>query len=74
MRERDREREEGRKEHVYSATSAMTAMHPAMTAAFGCAPLIPPSPEDTNTFPARSSVPRYFLPAFSTVICKTGIV
>jgi len=59
---------------VFSATSAMTPMHPEMTVAFGCAPLIPPRPEETNTFPARSSVPRYFLPAFSTVICKTGVM
>ena len=31
-------------------TSATTPMQPHMVAAFGCAPLIPPKPEDTNTY------------------------
>ena len=59
--------EKRKKRIVVSNTSAMTPMQPAMTAALGCAP---PSPEVTKTFPARSSVPRYFLPAFNTVIWK----
>lgn len=31
-------------------TSATTPMQPHMVAAFDCAPLIPPRPEDTNTY------------------------
>lgn len=36
-------------------TSAMMPTQPAITAAFAWAPLIPPRPEVTNTFPDRSS-------------------
>ena len=37
--------------------------------AFGCAPLIPPNPEDTNNFPSNPSpVWDIFLPTFSKVI------
>lgn len=43
-------------------TSAITPMQPAITAAFACAPLIPPKPLVTKTFPARLSSPRYFRP------------
>lgn len=36
-------------------TSAMTPMHPTIVAALGWAPLMPPSPELTNTYNKRSS-------------------
>lgn len=43
-------------------TSAITPMQPDITAAFPCAPLIPPNPLVMNTFPDRSFVFKYFLP------------
>ena len=48
-------------------TSAITPTQPAMMEAFACAPLMPPRPDVTKTFPARLSTPRYFLPAFIMV-------
>lgn len=33
----------------YGPTSATTPMQPHIAAAFGCAPLMPPKPEETNT-------------------------
>ena len=57
----------------YERTSAITPTHPAITAAFACAPDIPPRPAVRNTLPARLSTPRYFLPAFINVICVRTI-
>lgn len=47
----------GRRQNKSSValTSAMMPTQPAITAAFAWAPLIPPRPEVTNTFPDRSS-------------------
>ena len=50
--------------------SATTPIAPAITAALAWAPLMPPRPLVTKTFPARPSSPvfRYFLPAFRRVM------
>lgn len=62
-------------------TSAIIPTHPAMTAAFAWAPLIPPRPDVTKTLPDRFSTPKYRRPALSTVSysekyrdCSTFIV
>ena len=49
--------------------SAVTEMQPAIFPAFGCAPLIPPSPAVTNSFPdSPSPAFEIFLPALSSVM------
>lgn len=49
-------------------TSAITPIHPAIIAAFACAPLIPPNPDVTKSIPPRFFTPRYLRPAFMIVI------
>ena len=54
-----------------SSTSAMMPTPCAISTALGCAPLMPPSPEVTNSFPLRSpsaGMPKTFLPALSMVL------
>ena len=53
-----------------SSTSAVTETQPAMSAALGWAPLMPPRPEVTKSRPFRTSglSPNFMRPAFSTVL------
>jgi hypothetical protein len=50
-------------------------MHPAMTAAFAWAPLIPPRPDVTKTVPAGDAAsPKYRRIALIRVICVLVLV
>ena len=53
------------------STSAMMETAPAISAALGCAPLIPPKPEEINKCPRKSwscGMPSFNRPAFRRVL------